>query len=283
MKILQEVRRKNIVAVGAVLAGASILASACTSSSSASQHVTASGPVYTIATSADYPPMDIRDTTHPNTPTGFEPQLLSALMAHEHLRYRWSFISFGGLLPAVQAGRAQIAISDVFDNAAREKVVSFVDYINNAFSVLVSKADASSVHGWGDLCGKAIGTLTGTAVEVSDVNSASQTYCVSKNKPPMTAQSFPSLPDELLQVQHGTISAVMEDTVALDYAISQQPGQFAIAFKAPGTNVKVGMFMAKNSPLLKKMKAALTWYRSTGQLKQLAIKWHLSPSILLRG
>ncbi len=159
-----------LAVAGAVIAAVVLAACGSSSKSSSTSSSSASsggGKTYIVATSADFPPYTSRSATNPNQIVGFEPDMLKAIMAH--LGWKWKYVTsdFNGLIPSVQSGRSDMVVSDVYHTAARAKVVDFVDYAQQSLAIMVTAADASKVHSVMDLCGKAVGILTGSPPEVT--------------------------------------------------------------------------------------------------------------------
>ena len=155
-------------------AGSAGAAASSSTTSAAASSGGGSGKTYVVITSADFPPFSSRSASDPNTIVGFEPDMVKAVMDHLGWKYKWATADFNGLIPAVQSGRADLVVSDVYDTAAREKVVDFIDYLKTALSLMVTSSNASKVHGWMDVCGKPVGILTGAATELQFSQKANQ-------------------------------------------------------------------------------------------------------------
>ena len=119
----------RLLAVAGAAIAAVVLAACGSSKSSSTSSTSASsggGKTYIVATSADFPPYTSRAADNPNQIVGFEPDMLKAIMAH--LGWNWHYVTsdFNGLIPAVQSGRVNLVVSDVYHTAARAKIVDFV-------------------------------------------------------------------------------------------------------------------------------------------------------------
>ena len=234
----------------------------------------------TIGTSADFPPMMIRDTADPTKVTGFENDMIVALMKHLNQPYQIKISSFSGLIPAIQANQLDMVVSDVFVTAERQKTVDFVPYMKSGLSVLVAAKNGSAVHANTDLCGKAVGVVTGSPSEVQAADAASK-QCQAAGKSALTVTSLPSVPDELTQIGNGRLFAIIEDELSLAYVQKQQPGKYAVPFTDPSTATKIGVVVAKGSSLEPGLKNAVDWYLASPQYKTDAQKWGIPDSALL--
>jgi polar amino acid transport system substrate-binding protein len=277
-----------LAAAAAVLLGAcgssGSSSSASSSSAGASSNTTASassssGKTYVIITSADFPPFSSRSASDPNQIVGFEPDMMKAVMGHLGWKYKWATADFNGLIPAVQSGRADMVVSDVYDTAAREKVVDFTDYLKTALSLMVTSSNASKVHGWMDVCGKPVGILTGAATELEFAQKASQA-CKSAGKPAIDIHSYSAVAQEVPALKNGNLYAMYEDTITEHLIANKQP-DFKVVYDDPEAATPLGIAIKKGSPIEAQLKSAMQWYESSPQYKATATKWGLPASALV--
>jgi polar amino acid transport system substrate-binding protein len=278
------VRSSRLLAVtGAVVAAVVVAACGSSNKSSSTGSSSASsggGKTYIVATSADFPPYTSRSATNPNEIVGFEPDMLKAIMGHLGWKYKYVTSDFNGLIPSVQSGRSDMVLSDVYHTAARAKIVDFVDYAQQSLAIMTTSADASKVRSVTDLCGKAVGILTGSPPEVTAAQMISS-QCKAAGKPPITTRSFPAVSAELAPLSNGTISAILEADVTEAYISKQQKGKYKLVFELPSTATKAGIVVAKGSSLRPQLVKAVQWYISTPQYKANAQKWGLPASNLI--
>jgi polar amino acid transport system substrate-binding protein len=275
----RSVMRLSAVA-GAVLAA--VLLAACGSSNKSSSTASSSassggGTTYIVATSADFPPLSSRSSTNPNEIVGFEPDMVKAVMGHLGWKYKYVTSDFNGLIPSVQSGRANMVVSDIFHTPARAKIVDFVDYLQHAFAIMVTSGNASKVHSATDLCGKAVGILTGSAPEVAAAQALSK-QCTSAGKPAVTSRSFPAVAQELPALANGTLHAMLETDVSEAYISKQSGGKYKLVFELPSTQTKVGIVVAKGSSIESKLRSGVQWFISSPQYKADVKKWGLPAS-----
>jgi polar amino acid transport system substrate-binding protein len=278
----------------ALAAGAAMLIAACGSSGSSSSASSSSaaassttsaaassgsGKTYVAITSADFPPFSSRAADDPNTIVGFEPDMVKALMAHLGWKYKWATADFDGLIPAVQSGRADMVVSDVYDTAAREKVVDFIDYLKTALSLMVTSSNASKVHGWMDVCGKPVGILTGAATELEFSQKASKA-CTAAGKPAIDIHSYSAVAQEVPALKNGNLYAMYEDTITEHLIANKQP-DFKVVFDDPEASTPLGIAIKKGSPIEAQLKSGMQWYVSSSQYKATATKWGLPASALI--
>ncbi|HET6868855.1 MAG TPA: ABC transporter substrate-binding protein [Solirubrobacteraceae bacterium] len=254
-------------------------AAAASSSTTSAAASSGSGKTYVVITSADFPPFSSRSADDPNTIVGFEPDMVKALMAHLGWKYKWATADFDGLIPAVQSGRADMVVSDVYDTAAREKVVDFTDYLKTALSLMVTSSNASKVHGWMDVCGKPVGILTGAATELEFSQKASKA-CTAAGKPAIDIHSYSAVAQEVPALKNGNLYAMYEDTITEHLIANKQP-DFKVVFDDPEASTPLGIAIKKGSPIEAQLKSAMKWYVASSQYKDNATKWGLPASALV--
>ncbi len=254
-------------------------ATAAAANSSTTSAAASSGRTYVVITSADFPPFSSRAADNPNTIVGFEPDMVKAVMAHLGLKYKWATADFDGLIPAVQSGRADMVVSDVYDTAAREKVVDFLDYLKTALSLMVTSSNASKVHGWMDVCGKPVGILTGAATELEFAQKASKA-CTAAGKPAIDIHSYSAVAQEVPALKNGNLYAMYEDTIT-EHLIANKQTDFKVVFDDPEASTPLGIAIKKGSPTEARLKTGMQWYLSSPEYKANATKWGLPASALV--
>jgi polar amino acid transport system substrate-binding protein len=206
--------------------------------------------------------------------------MMKAVMAHLGLKYKWVTSDFNGLIPAVQSGRSDAVVSDVYDTAERRKVVDFVDYLKTGLSVMVTSANASKVHSFMDLCGQTMGVLTGSAPELQPAQQASNA-CKKAGKPAISIKSFPAVAQEVPALTNGTLYAMFEDTITEGLIAHKDSGALKVVFSDPAADTNIGIAVKKGSPFEAQLKSGLKWYFGTAQYKANAKQQGFPTSALL--
>lgn len=254
-------------------------AAAAGGSSSSSSAAASSGKTYVIATSADFPPFSSRSASNPNQIVGFEPDMIKAVMGHLGWKYKWVTGDFNGLIPSLLSGRSDMVVSDVYDTAAREKVVGFVDYLKTGLSVMVNSSNASHVKSFRDICGKSMGILTGASSELMFAQQESSA-CTKAGKPAIDIHSFPAVAQEVPALGNGNLFAMFEDTITEHLIASKQSG-LKVVFDDPAASTPLGIAVKKGSAVASQVRSGVQWYLSTPQYKANATKWGLPTSSLV--
>jgi polar amino acid transport system substrate-binding protein len=279
--------------LGALLAAAAALAiAACGGSSSggtstsggttaAGGSKSGSGKTYVVATSADFPPMSFRATENASQVVGFEVDMLETLMKNLGWQYKLVTSDFNGLIPSVQSGRVDMVVSDVYDTEERDKVVDFVDYLENSFAVLVRGDDAGQVSSYLDLCGKTMGILTGSAPEVDAAKAASK-QCTDAGKDPIEAKSFPNVAQELPPLAGKRIDAILEEFTSVSYIEKTTKGKFKVAFPDDESRTRVGIVVQQDSDIRDDLIKAVKEYVASPAYRENAKKWGIQDDALLK-
>jgi polar amino acid transport system substrate-binding protein len=264
---------------GSSSSSSSSSSSASGASGSSTSAAASSSKTYVIATSADFPPFSSRSSSDPNQIVGFEPDMMKAVMGHLGWKYKWVTADFNGLIPAVQSGRVDMVVSDVYDTSAREKVVDFIDYLKTALSVMVTSSNASNVKSFTDLCGKSMGVLTGASTELQFAQQASQA-CKKAGKPAIDIRSYPAVAQEVPALKNGNLYAMFEDTITEHLIANKQPS-FKVVFDDSQASTPLGIAVKKGGPIESQLRGAVKWYVSTPQYKSTAAKWGLPSTALV--
>ena len=163
---------------------------------------------FKVASDIPYPPweMFVGDTSQP---TGFDYDLSQALAAKIGVKADFIETKFDSIILSIQSGKNDVAMSDMYDNVARQKVLDFVDYANDGTSILVLKGNPKNVGGLDTLAGQAVGCEKGTtqAALLDSLNKQFQ----AAGKPAMTVNQYPDQPSVLLAIQSGKIVGDLTD------------------------------------------------------------------------
>jgi len=236
---------------------------------------------YTVATSADFPPLSYRDSEDTSKVIGFEIDMIEAMSEHGGWDYELTTSAFNGLLPSLKSGRVDMVVSDIYNTAERRKSVDFINYIENGFAVMARADDAKTLTGYEAMCGKSIGILTGSAPEMDAVTAASKKHCESKGEPAIQPKSYPSVAQEIPQLGNGRLSGILETLTTLAYAQSKNEGKFEIAFRDPNTT-KVGIALRQDSDFEDQIREDMAWYMSSGKADEHAKKWDIPVEALIK-
>ncbi|GAA3049885.1 ABC transporter substrate-binding protein [Kitasatospora albolonga] len=158
-----------------------------------------------VATDVPYPPFEMYVAEGKSEMTGLDHDLGQALGAKLGVRFEFQAQKFDGIVPAIQAGKYDAAISAITDNKEREQVVDFVTYSNSGTGIMVAKGNPEKIVTLDDLCGKKAAVQTGTNQQ--KLLTKHQDACKAAGKPAIDIQAFPKDSDAQLALRSGKVVA----------------------------------------------------------------------------
>ena len=148
-------------------------------------------------------------------PTGFDYDLSQALGAKLGVKFDFIKVQFDSIIIGIQAGKYDIFMSGMYDNAERQKVFDLVDYAEDTTGIITLKGNPKNLKNLDSLAGLTVGCEKGTtqALLLDKLNKQSQ----SAGKPAMTVKQFPGQADALLALQGGQIACDVTDRSTAKY------------------------------------------------------------------
>ncbi|MCD0480860.1 ABC transporter substrate-binding protein [Streptacidiphilus sp. ASG 303] len=158
-----------------------------------------------VATDVPYAPFEMFKTEGGQEITGLDYEVGQAVGAKLGVAFEFTPTKFDGIVPAIQAGKFDAAISAMTDNKDRQKVVDFVDYSVSGSGIMVAKGNPEKITSLDDLCGKAVAVQAATHQE--DLLKKHQDACRKAGKPEAKLQTFPKDSDAQLALRSGKVVA----------------------------------------------------------------------------
>jgi polar amino acid transport system substrate-binding protein len=200
------------------------------------------------------------------------------MAANMGLTATWANTNFNGIIPALQAKRCDVIMSQLYIKPEREKVVDFVPYMYSGSTFIVRKAGGLTLNSPSDLCGKKAAAETGTTVVQFLQQQSSK--CTKSGKSAIDIRQFTTDPSALQQLKLGLVDAYGTTVETAAYDIKQNQGQFVMAGQ-PFNRIKVGAATTKsNIPLHNALSQALAAIHQSGQYDQIMRKWGLTADEL---
>lgn len=219
----------------------------------------------TMATSPDYPPYEYKDTAvSGNEIIGFDVDIAKYITKELGYELKIVGMDFNGLIPALQAGRADFVMAGMTPNAERRKSVDFSIIYYEAQNTIVAKK-GSNLTKPEDLTGKKVGVQLGS-IQQEAVKKMSGVQGIPLNR----------IPDIIQELKSNRLTAgIIEDTVAKGYAEANPDLEFNVI---PNTE-ESGSAIAfpKNSKLVPEFNRILQQMQANGKLKELANQWFSKP------
>lgn len=246
-----------LLGVGIILFSFSILGCSGSEKGSAKAETTIK-----VGTDATYPPFGFKDEAT-GALTGFDIDIIQAIGKEENLKVEVENLNFDGLLPALESGNINVAISDMTITKERAAQVDFSDPYYKAGTGLVVGIDNNTIHSFKDLEGKRIGVSIGsTGAEVAHTIKDGQ------------VREFNTIVDAFLELKNGGIDVVLNDTPVNQYYIDTKGKNSA---KIVGEDYDVqplGIAVKKgNTELLSKINKGLAKIKENGQYAVIYKKW----------
>jgi len=232
--------------------------------------------VLTVATDATYAPMEFIGKDG-KTVVGADVDLGHAIGKELGVKFKFVNASFDSIIPALQAGKYDLAMSSFTDTKKREKVVDFVTYFNAGTSFYVKVHGGPKIEGLGDLCGKSVAIEKGT-IQADDANAQSK-KCTAAGKSAVTVLVFPDQNGANLAIASGRAQVGMADSPPAAWIVRESRGQFKLSGEAYNS-APYGIVVPKNSGLAEPVRAAVERLMKNGEYAKILDKWGIGQGAL---
>jgi arginine/lysine/histidine transporter system substrate-binding protein len=221
--------------------------------------------VLTMATSADYPPYEFVETAGGTEEiVGFDVDIARHIATELGYELQISNIDFNGLIPALQAGRADFVMAGMTPTEERKQNVAFSDIYYDAKQTIVFPS-AIAITSPADLGGKTVGVQLGSIQE----ELANELV---KTTPGMKLAPLNRINEIIQELKSGRIeAAIIEDTVATGF-LANNPDLKMLVIPEEGPAGSAVAF-PKDSELVSEFNRVLAEMESSGLMNELIIKW----------
>ena len=240
-------------------------------------NIRAAGQI-TIATDPEFPPYEYYLN---GKLTGFEPEMLRAIVNQFGIKLNIVSAGFDELIPGVDSGRYVAAMSGISDLPSREKQVTFVDYGDYATAFVTDAANPGHVSSNPlSVCGLSVSGVKGT-ITVPDAQQLSRN-CIKHGKPAVKFVQFSATADSVLAAESGRVNAQLEDYIEAVYEAQESHGKlkvYSVPFlpKGPmGIITKIGATQLDNA-FLQAVKAI----EANGTYMKIINQWKIPSAALL--
>lgn len=221
----------------------------------------------TVAADASYAPNEFF-APDGKTVIGMDADLSKALAATMGLKANVVNETFDGIIPGLAAGKYDMGASSFSPTPAREKVVTFVDYLSAGQTFFTKASGGTSVTGLADTCGKTVAVEKGT-VEETEAQAQSK-KCGAKGA--VKVLSFPDENGANLALASGRAQLAFADSPPAAYAVKKSNGQFKLV-GATFLTAPYGLALPKKSGLAPAVLAALKAMMKNGSYMKILTKW----------
>jgi polar amino acid transport system substrate-binding protein len=236
--------------------------------------------VLRVASSLPYAPWEYYQPATSKNFAGFDYDLSQAIGAKLGVTAQFVDTPFDSIILSVLGAKNDMIMADMYDNADREKQLTFVDYAYDGTSILVLKGNPAHITNLDSLSGKVVTVLAGSTQQalLTSLNSKFK----SEGKPPMTVISLQGSPEGLLAIKGGKAVAQLTDHSQAEYiANSTAAGQSFQVLSDPSAPhgydpAIVGIGIAKKNPqLVGAVQKALQALIDSGAYKKIIDKYGL--------
>jgi polar amino acid transport system substrate-binding protein len=235
-----------------------------------------------VASDIPYAPWEYYDPATSKNPAGFDYDLSQAIGATLGIKAAFVEQPYDTIILSVTGGKNDVIMSNMFDNATREKQVSFVDYALDSEGLLVLKGNPHGIKTSADLAGKTVSTESGTYDQ--GVLEALNKQFKSAGKPQMQLLVLPTEPGALLAVSSGRAVATLSDYGVAKYtAQTAGNGNTFEVVQDPQTNDFGGQaivgagILKSNTQLVTAVQKALQQLIDNGAYAKIINKYGLLP------
>jgi arginine/lysine/histidine/glutamine transport system substrate-binding and permease protein len=220
----------------------------------------AAGNVLKVATEPAFPPFESQAAD--GKLEGFSIDLFNAIAEASGFTVEFQSLPFDGIIPALQAGTVDAAISSITITKERAATVSFSRPYFKAGLAIAVQADNTDITDLASLKGKKIAAQIGTTGADK-----------SKEVGATEVRTFDSAPLALQELTNGNVDAVINDAPVTLYAIKSGniPGVKVVGELV--TEEFYGIALPKDSANLAKVNEGLTTILGNGKYKEIYQKW----------
>ncbi|MFC0269868.1 transporter substrate-binding domain-containing protein [Metabacillus herbersteinensis] len=221
--------------------------------------------VLKMATSADYPPFEYKDTTKGDEIIGFDIDLVNALAEKLGYEIEVQDLDFNSLVPALQSKQVDLVLAGMTPTEERKESVDFTDVYYTAKHMIVSLKD-NKITTVEDLEGKTLGVQLGSIQEGKAEEIAEEVN--------ISIEDRNRIPDLLQELKAGRIdAAIIEDTVAKGYFEKDKELEGFTLSEEEADEAGSAIAFPKDSEYTDEFNKALNEMIENGELEELIVKW----------
>jgi polar amino acid transport system substrate-binding protein len=224
-----------------------------------------------VCTDPTYPPLESFDES--GEFVGFDVEVARAVAETWGVEAVFQETSFSGILPALDAGRCDVAWSGLFLDPERTKRFSAVPYQESASVIMVKAGNPENITSPEDLAGKTVASQSGSGVlklakEISAENEAN-------GLEPSKIQAYDKFQEAIQQLAVGRADAVITQDIDVAAREAEQPGQFEVAYRFEDAETFGVYYKPENEELGEKLYESLKALEEAGELERIAEANHM--------
>jgi polar amino acid transport system substrate-binding protein len=230
-----------------------------------------------VASELDWPPFSYKDTS--GKTTGIDVLLVQALGKKLGLKTNIADLGADTIIPSVQNGRYDIAVSQLVTTPERLKAVNFITYLQNTLGIIQHKDYNPQVTPT-TMCGKTFLGTQGTG-PLDFTRQYSEKECAAKGKPKMTIHVFDKSAATILAVGNKRGVFLTNRAVGEYIVDSSSDGLVMSKETIPGSRTLSGIAYSKKQPAVgEAIRTALLSLVEDGTYQKILGKWNVNDQAL---
>ncbi len=225
-----------------------------------------------VGVSGDMPPMNL--LTKDDKIIGMDVDVAQMVAEAMGVKLNLQRIDFGGLLPALDAGRIDMIVSNMTMTPERNLKVAFVGpYFTSGKALLTKRSSLAQAKGVFDLNSPQF-----TFVVLKDSTSEA---VIRKGAPQAKVLTAATQNEAIQIVVDGRADAMFADFPICAVAVLRNPAAGLVSVSAPITYEPIGIAVPKGDPhLLNWLGNFLSGLEKAGYMDELKVKWFVKPAWL---
>ncbi|HWP98032.1 MAG TPA: basic amino acid ABC transporter substrate-binding protein [Syntrophomonadaceae bacterium] len=222
--------------------------------------------VLKVGSETTYPPFESSSAN--GQYDGFDMDLIRAIGAAEGYEVQIQSLGFDALIPAVNAGKIDCAISAMTINDERKQSVDFSDPYFNAGLIIAVAENDTTIKSLDDLKGKRLAAEVGTTGKAAS-------DAVKAKDPKTTVKTFDSVGEAFMELEKGGVDAVINDRPVTDYYVKNaEKGKVKMVGEEFSIDAQYGIPVKKgNTAIIKVINDGLAKIKANGEYQKIYDKW----------
>jgi polar amino acid transport system substrate-binding protein len=251
----------------------------CQPDQASTKYPSVAGKTVKIAADPAIQPYVFRDPSNFEHLIGVDADLIPLVMDCTGLKYEYSLGAWGGLLPSVVSGQADMMWANLYYTPERAQQVDYVVFERAGTGGLVKKGNPKGIGAMDDVCGNSAAAGVGTVEETTFKQLSDK--CVAAGKPPIDLVDYPDIPAGSRLIANDRADILLSDLGTTSALVKESPDQFELGFTI-FTDYKVGPAIKKgNADLLKAVYDGLKVQEQNGMIQQIMQTYGIDPALAI--
>jgi polar amino acid transport system substrate-binding protein len=221
-----------------------------------------------VATEDDYRPFEfVKD----GKPTGYDTELLNLMRKTAPFEIRQEIIPWTGLLPGVDTGKYDAAVTGALITKERQQFLDFTSPVSDATIYYVRRAKDDSIKSIKDLSGKTVGVQAGSAMlaALPQLEAMLQKEGGKLGK----VVQYVSYPEAYQDLAIGRTDYVTNTVINLNLLLKEKPGVFVLGQPVAAKTYIAWAVKKGNASVLDMLNTFLANERKSGEMYKLQKEW----------